>query len=283
MTSSRSWCTGSYASTTTASWPPITAPGSSCFLTRARGPGTGTLRFEDDGDYLEGRNDFGIAALGTVVNQGLIIKSGGNGTSLVTGTYSQPVPGRGDRGQRDLVAPIGVLDPGHRRRWRRLRIGSLSGSGTARLPGADVRRRPAERPVPGADRGHHRCLGRDPGADDHLVACRHRLPGRGTRHRPVGRLAAAPAILSLRYDERILDGRGWTSVNVFRRATGTTPYVALQPCLANGGPPSGQVACVDRRGLAGSSRNVVDAEGPGAAPDVIMVIRTVDTSRWVAR
>ena len=51
--------------------------------------------------------------------------------------------------------------------------------------------------------------------------------------------AEAPAILSLRYDERVLNGRDWTSINVFRRASDGAPYVALQPCLANGDQPSG--------------------------------------------
>ena len=70
-------------------------------------PGTGTLRFEDDGDYVEGSNDSGIAELGTVVNQGLIIKSGGNGTSLLTGTYSQPAPGAVTVGSGTLLLPSG--------------------------------------------------------------------------------------------------------------------------------------------------------------------------------
>ena len=73
------------------------------------------------------------------------------------------------------------------------------------------------------------------------------------------------------------------SVDVFHEATGTTSYVKLRACLANGNPPSGQVTCVDRRGLAGSSRNVFDDEGPGNAPDVLMVVRTLTTSRWVGR
>jgi hypothetical protein len=91
-----------------------------------------------------------------------------------------------------------------------------------------------------------------------------------------------PAILSFRYDSSLLGGRGWDSLNVYREATGTTTYVELQPCLEDGSPPSGQVACVDRRGLADSSRNVYD-NGPDSAPDVIMVVHTLDTSRWVIR
>jgi hypothetical protein len=94
--------------------------------------------------------------------------------------------------------------------------------------------------------------------------------------------AADPAILTFRYDSSLLSGRGWASLDIYREATGTTTYVRLQACRADGSPPTGQVACVDRRGLAGSSRNVYD-DGPGTAPDVLMVVRTLGTSRWVAR
>ena len=73
--------------------------------------GTGTLRFEDDGDYVEGSNDVGIAELGAVVNQGLIIKSGGSGTSLVTGTYSQPSPGAVTVDSGTLLLPSGSPTP----------------------------------------------------------------------------------------------------------------------------------------------------------------------------
>lgn len=243
--------------------------------------GTGTLRFEDDGSYLEGTAS-GTAPLGTVVNQGQIIKSGGTGSSLVTGTYSQPSPGAVTVNTGNLLLP--------------------SGSETA----ADV--------SPGAGYGSGRCLapsrpGCQPqtfGLDQQNV--QFHMPATDTSGASVvvqelttasspddiglpveahatglSATPADPAILSLRYDERLLGGRGWASVNVFHRATGATTYVKLQPCLADGSPPSEQQTCVDRRGLAGSSRNVVDAEGPGSAPDVIMVVRTLTTSRWVAR
>ena len=244
--------------------------------------GTGTLRFEDDTDYLEGRNDSGITELGTVVNQGLIVKSGGDGTSLLTGTYSQPAPGKVNVGSGTLLLPSGSSTPAS--------VGGGAGYGSGRCLVAgqsacqaqtfDADRQNVQFQVPTEDTTGASVrieeLTTASSADDIGFPVEAHATG-------LSATAVAPAIISLRYDERILDGRDWTSVNVFRRASGTAPYVALQPCLANGGPPSGQVACVDRRGLAGSSRNVIDAEGPGTAPDVIMVIRTVDTSRWVAR
>ncbi len=108
--------------------------------------GTGTLRFEDDGNYLEGNNDFGIAELGTVVNQGQIIKSGGNGTSLVTGAYSQPAPGAVTVGSGNLLLPSGSATPAS--------VGAGAGYGSGRClvprqPGCQAQTfdaGPAERP-----------------------------------------------------------------------------------------------------------------------------------------
>ncbi len=244
--------------------------------------GTGTLRLADDGSYLEGKNDFGIAQLSTVVNQGQIVKSGGTGTSLVTGSYSQPSPGAVTVRSGDLLLPSGSSTPAA------VNAGAGYGTGRCLAP-----RQPGCRPqtfdldqqnvgfrVPATDGSGASVLVQEltsaSSPDDIGLPVEAHATGLSTT-------ASDPAILTLRYDERLLGGRGWTSVDVYREATGTTAYVELQPCRADGSPPSGQVACVDRRGLAGSSRNVYDDEGPGSAPDVVMVIRTLKTSRWVAR
>jgi hypothetical protein len=244
--------------------------------------GTGTLRFEDDGDYLEGNNDFGIAELGTVVNQGRIVKTGGDGSSIVTGTYSQPAPGAVTARSGMLLLPSGSATAAT------VGGGAAYGSGRCLLPGQpgceaqtfDLDRQSVQFRVPTTDSSGASVLVQElttpsSAADIGLPVVAHATGLSAT--------TADPAILSLRYDERLLGGRDWTSVDVFRRADGSATYVELRPCLVNGNPGTGQVACVDRRGLAGSSRNVVDAEGPGNAPDVIMVIRTTGTSRWVAR
>ena len=244
--------------------------------------GTGTLRFADDGSYLEGHNDFGIAALSTVVNQGQIVKSGGTGTSLVTGTYSQPSGGAVTVGSGNLLLPSGSSTPAS--------VSAGSGYGTGRCL---VPRQPGCQPqtfdqdqqnvgfrVPATDSSGASVLVQEltsaSSPDDIGFPVEAHATGLSTT-------ASDPAILSLRYDERLLDGRDWQSIDIYREATGTTTYVKLHPCRADGSPPSGQVACVDRRGLPDSSRNVFDDEGPGGAPDVIMVIRTLQTSRWVAR
>lgn len=244
--------------------------------------GTGTLRFEDDGDYVEGSNDLGIAELGVVVNQGLIIKSGGTGTSLLTGSYSQPPPGAVTVDSGTLLLPSGSPTPAT------VAGGGGYGSGRCLAPaqpgclaqtfGQD--RQNAQFQMPTEDATGASVLIQELTTVSSAADIGFPVEAHATG---LSATAAAPAILSLRYDERILKGRGWTSINIFRRANDGAPYVALRPCRADGAPPVGQVACVDRRGLPGSSRNVVDAEGSGSAPDVIMVVRTVDTSRWVAR
>jgi hypothetical protein len=242
--------------------------------------GAGTLRFEDDGSYLEGNNDFGIAQLSTVVNQGQITKSGGNGTSLVTGAYTQPSPGAVAADSGKLLLPSGSATPAA--------VGPGAGYGTGRCrvppqPGCQVEtfgldRQNVEFDMPATDTSGGAVLVQEltttssPGDIGFPVEAH--VTGLSTT-------ASDPAILTLRYDERLLDGRGWRSVDVLHAPTGTSDYAKVPACLADGYPPSGQATCVDRRGLAESSRDVFDAEGPGNAPDVVMVIRTLTTSRWV--
>jgi hypothetical protein len=245
-------------------------------------PGTGTLRFEDDGDYLEGNNFFGIAELGTVVNQGRVVKTGGAGTSIVTGAYSQPAPGAVTANSGTLLLPSGSPTAAA------VGSGAAFGSGRCLIPGQsgcepqtfDVDRQNVQLRVPTADSSGASVLVQELTATSSAADIGFPVEAHADG---LSATPADPAILSLRYDERLLGGRDWTSVNVFRRADGSATYAELQPCLANGRPGPGQVACVDRRGLAESSRNVFDADGPGEAPDVVMVIRTTGTSRWVAR
>lgn len=83
----------------------------------------------------------------------------------------------------------------------------------------------------------------------------------------------------MRFDATVLNGKRWGAVRIYRKA-GTAPYRLVKACTSTGRPRAGEIACVDRRGLAGSSRNVANTSG---APDVVMVIRTTRTSRWTAR
>jgi hypothetical protein len=249
--------------------------------------GAGTLRFEDDGDYIEGKNDFGVNQLSTVINQGRIIKSGGTGISMVSGTYNQPSPGTSTVSSGTLLLPTGSATSA------KVAAGRSYGSGSCLV--AEL----ANCPIETFDVDRQNARFQVPSADTSGAAVRVRelttLPAPSQITLPVlgfpvdahasglTATAARPAVLTFRYDERLLGGRGWTLVKMYRQATAGAPYVLLKSCLSTGKPPTGQVACVDRRGLAGSSRNVFDAEGPGSSPDVIMVVRTTKTSRWVGR
>jgi len=245
-------------------------------------PGTGTLRFEGDGDYLEGGNDLGLAQMGAIVNQGRIIKSGGSGTSLVTGTYSQPSPGSVTVNSGTMLLPSGSPVPAT------VAAGDSYGSGqcvTPRQPSCQAQtfdrdQQNVQFRVPNTDTSGASVLVQELTSTSSPDDIGFPVEAHATGLSATG---ADPAIITLRYDERLLGGRGWGSVNVFHRADGSSTYDRLPGCLDSGAPPAGQHACVDRRGLAGSSRNVYDAEGPGNAPDVIMVVRTDTTSRWVVR
>ena len=111
LTSSSSPCTGSSASTTMDSWPPITVPASSCC--RAPRPPRAPARFgsRTTATTSRGATTPVSPSWGTVVNQGLIIKSGGNGTTLLTGAYSQPAPGAVTVGSGTLLLPSGSPTP----------------------------------------------------------------------------------------------------------------------------------------------------------------------------
>jgi hypothetical protein len=243
-------------------------------------PGTGTLRFEGDGGYLEGliTEDTGISTLSTLVNQGLITKTGGDGRTVVSADYAQPDPGRVSVASGTLLLPDGSSTPAY--------VGGGVTYGTGRC--AEARSPDC---VPTTDAGfvqsaQLRVPPRDRSGADVVVR---RLPRPSTAE-DLGRpfevhataLAASarrPAIITMRFDASILDGRRWPSVRVYHKS-GTSPYRLVGACTDMGRPPGGATACVDRRGLAGSSRNLPNSSG---APDVLMVIRTISTSRWVGR
>lgn len=90
--------------------------------------------------------------------------------------------------------------------------------------------------------------------------------------------ASTPALIELRYDGRLLHGRTWADVQVFRQPHAGAAWRRIRACRADGTPRSGAHACVDRRGLTDSSRQV-----PGSGGDAVLVVRTTVTSRWVGR
>ncbi len=92
----------------------------------------------------------------------------------------------------------------------------------------------------------------------------------------LGATATTPAIIELRFDGTLLGNRTWAEVQIFRQRAAREPWRRIRTCRDNGTPPGGRHACVDRRGLAASSRPV-----PNSGGDAILVVRTTVTSRWV--
>ena len=86
---------------------------------------------------------------------------------------------------------------------------------------------------------------------------------------------AHPATIELRYDGSLLTAAGKpVDPSALSVAHGDSDgnYSDVQDCLAGGAIPPDTYACVDRRPLA--SRKV--------GGDVILVVRTIRTSRWIA-
>ncbi len=243
--------------------------------------GVGVLRFSGDGDLLEGKNDFGIPALGEVINEGLIEKTLGAGLSLVTGTYSQPVGGRVRVVSGTLTLPTGSATAAA------VGAGDTYGSAGCRVPDSpscvietfEADQANLQFKVPGTDASGAAVVVQETTKRSLADA----ISGDFLVHASgLAASATLPAIMTLRFDERRLNGRTWNQVSIYRKAIGAVKPVIVKACTSTGKPQVGQVACVDRRGLAGSSRNVFDAEGPGGA-DVVMVVRTTKTSRWLGR
>ena len=244
--------------------------------------GAGTFDIRNNGGVLEGFGR-GIASPATFVNEGILVKQGtaATGTSLIDATYV-------DAGGQVRVFAGTLLIPSGTARPATVRGGFTWGSGTCD-PGSaygcapdttTADRQTGRFQVPAADSAGAAVI-----VQETTTTSTTQDIGFPVRAHATGLAATrtAPAVISLRYDSSLLGGRGWQQVQVYRQPTTTQPYGLLGPCLSDGAVPATRIACVDRRGLAVSSRNVADAEGAGTAPDVVMVVRTIQTSRWVAR
>lgn len=244
--------------------------------------GTGTLRFEGVGGYLEGKifSDTGISSLSTLINQGRIVKTAasGSGRVLVTATYSQPSPGKVSVLAGTLLLPTGSVTPTY------VDGGVTFGTGRCFTPLSPSCanttttnfRQSAQLRIPPADGSGANVVVRKLAAKSSTADLGFPFKVHATGLRATTR---GPAIITMRFDATVLNGRRWGTVKIYRKS-GTAPYRLVKACTSTGRPQVGEVACVDRRGLAGSSRNVANTSG---APDVIMVIRTTRTSRWTGR
>lgn len=252
------------------------------------GPGApGVLDIRNDGGVYEGftrdypGNDPALG-LAQIRNAGLILKGDGVGTSAVIGAYTAGDGGRIRVVDGTLTLPAGAGQPAV------VAGGRSYGAGTC-LAFATYACEPVTTPadpaaalfrVPNADRNGAKVRVREgattSGPNIAPPVTAHADGLRATERRP--------AVLVLRYDGSATGNRSWRRIQVYRQARPGAAFRKLPACDERGRPPrSSQVACVDRRRLPGSSRNVHDAGEPSGSRDALMVVRTRETSRWVAR
>jgi hypothetical protein len=220
-----------------------------------------------------------------LVNKGIIRKYRGGGLATDRGVTVISTRYRGD-GEIWVEEQDEVVIADGSRRPAEVTAGSILGSGPCRRIGADCRfttlrqrgkRQSAVLQAPQSQ----------PVSQRALVQVRPRADLRQPGYLGIPYLvhadelhatAATPALIELRYDGRLLEGRTWADVEVFRQPHAGVAWRRVRACRPDGTPRGTAHACVDRRGLAESSRQV-----PGSGGDAILVVRTTATSRWVGR
>jgi hypothetical protein len=245
------------------------------------GTGVGTLQLANDGGYYEGATPPAGDGLSRFVNNGRILKSAGAGTSVISADYTATVSSVTRVAAGTVVLPDGAVRPAS------VAAGKRYGTATCvyadsytctTVTDAGVDDQAATLRVPAQDSdGASVTVTEFTGSDPYLPP--------GAVGNPVTFHAtqltatpAAPAVIELRYDESLLTGQTPATMDVGRLAANATSYAWVPTCLINGTPPGSAVACVDRRGLATSSRWATDDPD-----DLVMVVRTRATSRWVGR
>jgi hypothetical protein len=247
---------------------------------RGTGAGVGRLTFANDGGWYEGSftQDSNEQPPSTFVNEGLLLKSGGTGTSVVDAAYSRVRAGAAQVSTGTLRLPGGVAQPVRVAPSRAVGTGDCVGVGTygcgSATTSTDWQNTTVRTAGATVDRDGATISVREEARRPALT----RLGAPVTVHATGMRVTRrAPTRMEMRYDATELGGRGWRSIEVLRQATGTATYRVVPRCLSDGRIPAQSVACVDRRNIAGTgSRNL-------AGGDVVMVVRTIAFSRWCGR
>lgn len=243
-------------------------------LPKSVGPGLGQLVVTNNGGWYEGRTHYGITTLSQFVNGGLIRKSAGTQSSTIDAAYSRTGAGTAQVDAGVPALPDGAVHAVTVAPGSTYGHGVCATQGYACIPVADALDKQASLV---------RIPGTEPGGVS-LEVQNMNEPGQpGIFGKPVrvavtdlSTTSANPVILSLRYDKSLVGAKTVADVKVLRRADSATTYALVPACKTNGVPPFG-LSCVDRRGIAGvSSRKLSDG-------DILMVVRTTQFSRWMAR
>lgn len=241
-------------------------------LPRLSGPGVGRFVLRNDGGWYEGRTLNGISTLSRVDNQGVIVKQAGSGTSVITAIYTGNGGVQVQSGQLSL--PGGVT--------RAATVGAASsyGFGACDTPTygcapvattTDVQVAQVTTPV--GDANGSTLVVRPDATLSPVGALASPVLVKAKGMRATRR---DPAVIRLRLDDSVVGSRTPATVQVKRLPAGGTTAATVTSCRPNGRPPRGSSSCIDRRGLAGSSRLLADG-------DLLIVVRTTEFSRWWAR
>jgi hypothetical protein len=220
------------------------------------GPGVGKLVVLNDGDFAAGAKA-GIKRPPTFVNRGRIAKRG-QGVTDIQGRYFGNGKISGDAGGNGaiLIPPLVVqatpgsgttTTPAHPQ-VASIRIPTVSGNDT----------RTTIEPLTGVD---------VPGTVGHPM----KVHATGLEAN-----VADPAVIELQYDASLFGGPGEPSADPAALTVGhasgpSSGYDPVATCLGRGAMPLGDQSCVDL------STSRVNDQG-----DVVLVVRTLTTSRWVA-
>jgi hypothetical protein len=223
------------------------------------GPGLGKLVIRDDHGFREGR-PAGTAPLATFVNRGRILKKGSSGSSRIVARYAGHGAVRARTGR--LVLPHRTVTPQVVHSPVIAQCGPL-------VPCTDPQEQQAALKVPVTD-------------TDGVQSTIAQLDGQQVKGEigvpmevhasGLDATIADPAVIVLRYAVQLFADAGKPAdpaqTDVGHADGGSQPYTTIPSCEGIA-IPLGAFACVDR----GASRL--------SGGDVVMVVRTVDTSRWI--
>jgi hypothetical protein len=231
-------------------------------------PGVGVLDLRNDGGVYEGitRDD---PTLADVINGGLILKSGGAGTSAITGDYRVVGNGRVQVDRGTLALPTGSVEAAQ--------VDGGASYGTGQCPNLGMQCTPTTDPD---DPSLYRALVPTADGDGALVSVEEGVGSPGGRlDRPVrivarGLSRGSVLRLTLRYDDSVVGSRTKWTIRIYRIPAGSSTELAVPSCRSNGAFPSaGSVACVWRQ------------RSSDFGGDLVMTVRNRSKflSRWVGR
>jgi len=241
----------------------------------------GTVDITNDFGIYEGRDHFGPPPV--LTSSGVVQKSAGTGTSVIGTTYKQQTAG-------SLAVATGGLSVDRSTKKKGVTVpvatvtqGASYGLGACPAVVGGDPSACTESTVDAANpQSASVTLGSTSSSSTVQVATQTSgLPashiGQAVQFETPGAdpTTANPSLFVMVYDSSLVPAGGLSAFTMERAADNSNTFVAIPDCGSGGNPPSGQQSCVDMRGIAGVSSEIL----PNG--DAKIVIRTTQNSRWV--